>query len=106
MATIRLKATIKAGITEVKSLIKHPMETGARKDLETGRLIPAHFIEEVNCEHNGQIVVSAIWSGGVSKNPYYAFKFKGGKVGDTVKLTWKDNQGKTDSKETQIKEEN
>lgn len=106
MATIRLKAIInKDGITQVKSFIKHPMETGTRKDLETGDLIPAHFIEEVKCEHNGRIVVSAIWSGRVSTNPYYAFKFKEGKVGDTVKLTWTDNQGQTDSKETQIKSE-
>jgi sulfur-oxidizing protein SoxZ len=100
--TIRLEAKLKAEYTEVKVLITHPMESGARKELETGKLIPAHFIEEVISEHNGKVVMSAIWSGGISKNPFCAFRFKGGKVGDTVKLTWKDNKGDTDTNETHI----
>jgi sulfur-oxidizing protein SoxZ len=39
----------------------------------------------------------------VSKNPYLAFKFKGAKAGDTVKLAWVDNKGESDSTETQVK---
>lgn len=103
IGNIRLKAKLKNGITEVKTKIKHPMETGTRKDLESGRLIPAHFIEEVTCEHAGKVVMSAIWGSGVSANPYCAFKFKGGAEGERVKLTWKDNQGETGSKAVAIK---
>lgn len=101
---IRLKATVENGITEVKTKIKHPMETGARKELETGRLIPAHFIEEVTCEHDGKEVMSAIWGSGVSANPYCAFKFRGGAKGEIVKLSWKDNKGYGGSKAVEIKE--
>jgi sulfur-oxidizing protein SoxZ len=104
MSNIRLKAKLKDGITEVKALIKHPMETGARKELETGKLIPAHFIEEVTCAHNGHIVMSALWSGGISQNPYCAFTFKGGAEGDKVTLIWKDNKGDINHQETRIKE--
>jgi sulfur-oxidizing protein SoxZ len=99
---IRLKAKLENDITEVKALITHPMETGLHLDQTTGKPIPPHFIEEVTCEHNGKPVISANWGIGISKDPYWAFKFKGGKVGDKVKLTWKDNQGKTDSIEVEI----
>ena len=40
---IRIKAVEKSGIVTVKALIKHPMETGRRKDQE-GNLIPMHHI--------------------------------------------------------------
>ena len=103
MASIRIKAKEKNGITEVKALIKHPMENGVRKDLETGALVPAHFIKEIECIHRDKVVISAIWSGAVSKNPYWSFKIKGAAKGDTLKITWKDNQGGTDSKEVKIK---
>lgn len=101
--TIRLKASLnEKGITEVKALIKHPMETGMRIEQSTGEFIPAHFIEEVVCEHQGKVVMSAIWSAGISKDPYIAFRFKDGKVGDKVKLKWKDNKNDTDEAEIDI----
>jgi sulfur-oxidizing protein SoxZ len=98
----RLQAKFNEGVTEVKALIKHPMETGQTKDLETGKLIPAHFIEEISCEHNGEVVMFAQWGIGISANPYLAFQFEGGKVGDKVKLTWKDNQGQSETTVTEI----
>lgn len=100
---MRVRATSKDGVTEVKALINHPMETGQRKDSKTGELVPAHFIQEIWCEHNGKEVMRAAWSGGVSKNPYLAFKFSGGASGDTVKITWQDNKGESDSAEASIK---
>ncbi len=98
----RLQAKFNEGVTEVKALIKHPMETGQTKDLETGKLIPAHFIEEIRCEYNDEVVMSAQWGVGISANPYLAFQFEGGKIGDKVKLTWKDNQGQTETTVTEI----
>jgi sulfur-oxidizing protein SoxZ len=103
-STTRLKAVVSAGITEIKALMKHPMESGLRKDKESGKLVPAHFIEEVTCEYNGKVVMSAVWSGGISANPYLSFKFKGGKAGEKVKLSWKDNQGGVDTVEVAISE--
>jgi len=100
---MRVQAKNKNGVTQVKALINHPMETGNRKDKKTGKVIPAHFIEEVSCEYNGEQVMLAEWSGGVSKNPYMAFKFKGGASGEVVKVSWKDNKDGSDTLEVKIK---
>ncbi len=101
--TIKIRARMKGNSCEVKSLIKHKMETGLRKDKKTGKVIPAHFIQEVNCEHNGATVMSANWGTAISANPYLAFSFSGAKKGDTIKLSWVDNMGKSDSNEATIK---
>ena len=100
--TIKIRAKAKGGATTVKSLMTHPMETGLRKDKKTGKVIPAHFIQEVTCEHNGNNVLTALWGAAVSKNPYLSFKFKGAKAGDTLTLSWVDNKGESDSTETKI----
>ena len=103
MASIKMRAKISDGVTTIKSLISHPMETGTRKDKNTGETIPAHYIQEVVCEYDGKAVMTAYWGPAVSKNPYLSFRFKGGKAGDTVKLNWTDNKGNSDSGETEIK---
>jgi sulfur-oxidizing protein SoxZ len=102
MASIKVRAKLADGVTTVKALIQHPMETGQRKDKKTGKLIPAHFIQEVTCDHNGTNVMTALWGPAVSKNPYLSFKFSGAKVGDSLKLSWVDNKGESDSIETQV----
>jgi sulfur-oxidizing protein SoxZ len=101
--SIRIRANISGGVTEVKALINHPMETGLRKDKKTGEKIPALFIKEVNCEHKGKSVMLAQWGVAVSKNPYLSFKFQGAAAGDTVKVSWVDNSGDSDSEETTVK---
>ena len=101
--SIKVRAQAKGDTVVVKTLIKHPMETGLRKDKKTGKVIPAHFIQEVNCQHNGKDVLVAEWGPAVSKNPYLAFSFKGGKAGDTVNISWVDNQGGKDAAEATIK---
>ena len=100
---IKIRATAQDSGTTVKALMSHPMETGLRKDKKTGEKIPAHYIQEVKCEHNGAEVMTALWGPAVSKNPYLSFKFSGGKAGDTVKVSWVDNKGEKDSSETTIK---
>jgi sulfur-oxidizing protein SoxZ len=102
MSSMKVKAKEKDGIVEVKALIKHPMETGQRKDKKTGKPIPAHFVQQVIVEHGGKTRVSADWSGGVSKNPLLFVKFKGGAKGEMVKVSWTDNQGGSDSAEEAI----
>ena len=103
MASIKIRAKAKDGITTVKTLISHPMDSGLRKNSKTGKLIPAHHVTEVTAEHNGKTVMNANWSGGISKNPYLSFKFKGAATGDTIKISWVDNIGKGDSAEAKIK---
>jgi len=100
---IKMRAKLKGEVTEVKALISHPMESGRRKDKATGKLVPAHFIQEVICTWQDKEVMKALWSGGVSKNPYIAFRFKGAKKGDIVRLSWTDNKGESGAAETEIK---
>lgn len=94
--SIKVRAKIKEGEVTVKALMTHPMETGNRKDSQ-GNTIPAHFIQEVTCTSAGREVLTADWSGGVSKNPYISFKYKGANAGDDLTLTWVDNLGNTES---------
>lgn len=101
--SIRARASAKGDTTTVKALITHPMETGLRKDKKTGKKIPAHFIQEVAAQHNGAAVMTAQWSGAISKNPYLSFQFTGGKAGDTLTLSWVDNKGGKDSVTAKIK---
>ena len=101
--SIKVRAKLKDGVTQVKALMSHPMETGARKDKKSGELITAHFIQEVVCTWKDEEVLNAQWSGGVSKNPYIAFKFSGAEKGDSIKLAWTDNMGETDSADAEVK---
>lgn len=100
--TIKIRAKLKGGVTTVKCLITHPMETGSRKDKKTKKLIPAHFIQEVVCKHGADTVLTANWSGGVSKNPYLSFKFEGGAKGDEISISWTDNKGGGDTATAKI----
>ena len=100
--TIKIRARLSGDTTTVKALISHPMETGLRKNSKTGETIPAHFIQEVVCEHKGETVMTAQWGPAISKNPYLSFRFKGAEKGDTLTLRWVDNKGESDSIETKI----
>jgi len=102
MSSIKMRAKASGGVTTIKALISHPMETGTRKDKKTGEKIPAHFIQEVVCKHGDKTVMTAQWGAAISKNPYLSFKFKGGNAGDTVTLSWTDNKGNSDSAESAI----
>lgn len=98
---IRTAFDEKSGVHVVKSIFAHPMETGLRKDA-AGQLIPAHFIREVVCEHNGNPVFSAEWGTSVSRNPYVSFELRGAKPGDRLSMRWIDNKGDSDYAEIAI----
>ncbi len=100
---IKIKVKLSGDIADVKSLMLHPMETGARKDPESGALIPMHHITQLTFTNNGKQVMLANFSTAVSKNPYFGFKFRGAKAGDTIKVSWVDNLGDTDELETVLK---
>ena len=97
-STIKMRAKEQDGKIHLRALIKHPMETGLRKDKQTGIIIPAHYINDVVVENNGITVFSADWTGSISANPFLSISFDGA-VGDAVRLTWKDNMGNSDSLE-------
>ena len=78
------------------------METGSRTDPESGNLIPPHHITQLVFTNNGKQVMVADFSTAVSKNPFFGFSFEGAKAGDTLKVSWVDNNGDTDELETQL----
>lgn len=98
---MRIRATVKDGVTEVRLLMSHIMENGQRKDA-AGATIPAHFITEVSARHNDRLVLAAQFGPSVSANPYLAFRFNGGAKGDRLVVSWVDNRGDTRSDEVQI----
>jgi sulfur-oxidizing protein SoxZ len=89
---MKIRAANKDGVTEVKVLVSHEMETGQRKDA-AGAVVPAWFITELTAKHNDKLVLSSEFGPSVSKNPYLAFKFKGGAKGDKIQVSWVDNRG-------------
>jgi sulfur-oxidizing protein SoxZ len=95
--SIKLKAKAGNGETIVKALIKHPMETGRRKDKESGELVPSHYIRELTCTYQGEPVLTTEWGPTISMNPFLSFTFTGGAPGEQVEISWKDNTGDSDS---------
>jgi sulfur-oxidizing protein SoxZ len=91
---MKIRATVAGDSTEVKVLMSHEMESGQRKDAQ-GQTIPAWFIQTVAITWNDKTVLSAQWGTAVSKNPFLAFKFKGGAKGDKVTVMWTDSRGDT-----------
>ena len=98
---MRLRAQVKDGLTDVRVLMSHPMETGLRKDT-AGKIIPALFINDVKATSGGKTVLTAKWGQAISQNPYLQFRFKGARAGDKVVVTWTDNTGDTRTDEVAI----
>ena len=101
--TVKIRTKTAQGITTVKALLSHSMESGFRKS-KKGGFVPAHYIEKVDFAIEGKSIMTAHWSGGISKNPYVAFQIPEamGKGKDIV-LTWTDNKGGTGKGSATIK---
>ena len=100
---IKVKARLSGDVADVQCLMMHPMETGARKDPDTGVAVPAHYITQLTVLHNGAVALEANLSTAVSKNPYFRFKLSGASAGDTLSIKWVDNRDETDELETVLK---
>lgn len=98
----KIRTRTQEGAVEVLVLVTHPMETGLRKDKASGKVIPAHFIQELNIELNGKLMASASLGIGVSENPLLGFRTKAAKNGDKLKISWKDNKGETGTAEAVV----
>ena len=98
---MRIRAVSKDGLVNVKVLMSHEMDTGQRKD-SSGKLVPAHFIQNVVAKVGDRTLLTALWSGGVSKNPYLSFKFTGAAKGEKLEISWTDNKGATESETAEI----
>ena len=99
---MKVRAQLQGDLADVKVLMFHPMETGLRKDTNSGEVVPLHFIQRVLAKHNGRTVMEAQWSQAVSKNPFVNFRIRGAKPGDIVTISWEDNKGEKASIETTL----
>lgn len=100
--TIKARIELKeGGKASVRALIAHPMLI-ERTDPNTGKPLPAHFIEEVAITINKQPALTLEWGQAVSANPLSKFDLRGVKSGDLLGIRWTDNQGKSDSAEFPI----
>lgn len=102
---IRVPKSVKSGeVFEVKSIITHVMETGLRKDKETGATIPRDIIHTMRVEYGGRDVLRAKWATAVSANPYTSFYVVADKSGP-MKFSWTDDAGETYTKDIDIRVE-
>ena len=91
----RVKVPKSAAVGEVvtiKTLINHVMESGQRKNKETGEKIPRMVVNSFVATFNGKEVVTFNPQGGVSQNPFFQFTLKVPEAGD-IKFTWTDDSG-------------
>ncbi|TXT38137.1 MAG: sulfur oxidation protein SoxZ [Comamonadaceae bacterium] len=98
---MRIRAQAAGEKVTVRVLMSHEMESGQRKDA-AGKVVPAWHISEVSATHNGKLVLTAEWGGGVAKNPFMQFVLKNGKAGDKISVTWKDNKGDSRTDEATV----
>lgn len=89
---IKLPDVIKAGdVIEVKTLVRHEMETGNRHD-KAGKPIPRDIINTFIAKFDGEQVFRAEFGPGISANPYLAFQLRVAGPG-TIEITWIDDEG-------------
>ncbi|MDY0135697.1 MAG: thiosulfate oxidation carrier complex protein SoxZ [Thiomicrospira sp.] len=93
---IRTRGSVKGGVAEIKSLIRHPMESGARMDQSTGKPFPMKLIQTVTVDVNGTRAVDAQWSANISTNPYMHVNVAA-KSGDEITINVEDNTGEKGS---------
>ncbi len=98
---MRIRAQAAGDKATVRVLMSHEMESGQRKD-SAGKLVPAHYIQEVSASLNGKSVMTAEWGPAVSKNPFLQFVVKGAKAGDKISISWKDNKGDSRTDEATV----
>ncbi len=101
-AIVRVPRSISKGqVFKVQMVITHPMETGLRKDKKTGKVIPAHYITDVEFYFNNKLVTALKTGPGISKNPYFAVMMKATESG-TLTIKYKDNKGGSWEKSVQV----
>ncbi|OYZ35685.1 MAG: thiosulfate oxidation carrier complex protein SoxZ [Sulfuricurvum sp. 17-40-25] len=81
-------------IVKVDFMAMHPMESGMRKDKDTGKIVPAHYINEVNFLFNDKVLTKMVTWESLSVNPVLSISLKVSGAG-TLKVLAKDNKGES-----------
>ena len=90
---VRVPDTAAVGETVlIKALINHPMESGQRRDRDTGERIPRMIIHTFEVTFNGREVVTFYPQGAVSQGPFFEFYLKVPEAGE-LNFKWTDDEG-------------
>jgi sulfur-oxidizing protein SoxZ len=93
-ARVSMREQAKKGeIVEIKTLIRHPMETGYRVD-SVGKPIPRNIVKRFTVTYAGEEVLRMDLTQGVAANPFIAFSTVATETGELV-FTWEDEAGET-----------
>ncbi|GGC78236.1 thiosulfate oxidation carrier complex protein SoxZ [Undibacterium terreum] len=87
-------------ILEIRTLIRHPMETGFRPGAD-GRIQPRDIIQRFSCLYNGEQVFSAEMFSAVAANPYISFHTVATESG-TLSFHWEGDNGFTQTETAKI----
>lgn len=89
---IVMPATARKGqLVEIRTLIRHDMETGHRRD-DMGKPIPRDIVHAFRVTYAGAEIFRAELFPGIAANPYFAFTTLATETGDFV-FTWTDDRG-------------
>ena len=89
---VKVPKSVTAGESIViKTLIKHKMESGQRKD-KNGNKIPRSIINRFVCDFNGQNVIDVAMEPAISTNPFIQLEAVVPEAGE-YKFTWYDDDG-------------
>jgi sulfur-oxidizing protein SoxZ len=91
---IKPKTYAAGDIVKIDFMAMHPMETGMRKDKDTGALIPANYIDEVKFLFNDTLITKMVVWESLSVNPLFTISFKVPSSG-TLKVLAKTNTGQS-----------
>lgn len=94
MSTIRIAVPAQAAageVIELKAMIRHPMETGYRRD-RYGEQIPRDILKRFECVYDGEVVFAAEFFPAVAADPFLTFYTTATKTG-TLEFRWINQQG-------------
>ena len=92
----RLRVPERASVGEridVRTLARHPMETGYRIDTR-GERVPRNIIDRFRCSLGDETIVEADLRPAIAADPYLTFAFRA-RRGGAVRLEWHEDRGDT-----------
>lgn len=87
-------------LIEIKTLIRHPMETGFRADA-SGAIVPRDIIHTFTCTYDGTEVFRADLFPAIAANPFLSF-FTIATTSGALVFSWTDDRGETQTETVQI----
>ena len=88
-----IPAKLPSHMTTVRLLIRHPMETGFRFEVN-GSAVTKNVIHTLTAQFDGKQVFKATLGSGISADPFLEFQVRTPQSGELL-LQWQDDVGET-----------